>query len=221
MAREAYLPLLIPALPFHSVGRPTPPPPHSGPCRGAVDGTAPWSSVVRILLLLLAGMLPSLAADVASLPEHRVRALYLYNFTHYVTWPGPARSEAGSSRTNFVVGVSNDPDIERDLRELGREKKAQGRPLVVRRLSTPDEVALCDLVYVGGTDDRHCARFVQAAQGTRALTVGESDAFLRLGGMIQLYRKDQNMRLRIHVPNATQAGFTINVRLLTAAEVIR
>jgi hypothetical protein len=202
--------------------------------RGSASGAPhprlpPAWRATRLTLALLTACLALLWTTVSAapasgagasqpLPEHQLKAVYIYNLTYYIEWP---QATNAPSSTPYVIGILGAPDVEAELRKLARDRKAKGRPLVIRRLDSASDATGCDIVYVAAPDSRRSADFLKAVTASRVITVGESQDFLSLGGIIRLYRKEDNVRLQIHLPNATKAGCTIHVRLLSAAEVLR
>lgn len=173
-----------------------------------------------MFLVLGWSTIPGDAAIAASqpVPEHQLKAVYIYNFTYYIEWPSATNTP---STAPYVIGILGAPEVESELRLLARDRKAKGRPLVIRKLNDPGDAVGCDILYLATPDSRRSAEFLKASATSRVITVGECSDFLGLGGIIRLYRKDENVRLQIHLPNATKAGCTIQVRLLSAAEVLR
>ena len=165
------------------------------------------------LALLLAAALPALAA--AAPTEVQVKAAFIFHFTQFVSWPPPA---AGAPEAPFVIGVLEDDDMVEALTSMVQGEKLAGHPLVVRRLRSPTEAADCQILYVSsvGEDLFRDARL----RGASILTVGETDAFLHWGGVIEFVTDHNHVRLRINLAAARGSSLQISSKLLRVAQVV-
>ena len=57
-------------------------------------------------------------------------------------------------------------------------------------------------------------------RGANVLTVGESDSFISLGGMINLAMKDNKIRPEVNLAAAERAHLQISSKLLRIAQVV-
>ena len=62
---------------------------------------------------------------------------------------------------------------------------------------------------------------LERIKGTSVLTVSEAENFLEKGGVINLIRKEQNLRLGINLAAAGQAKLRISSNLLSVADVVK
>ena len=166
------------------------------------------------MVALFFGMARILGADSHSLPEHQLRALYLYNFTKYVEWP--AQSFAGTN-TPFTIGVVGGTDLCQDLEELAKGKRVDGRELIVRRIEQPEEAKACQLLFLDPQDGLFVP-FLTIAKDLPVLTVGVAEDFLRSGGVVCLARKDKNLRPKINLATARRIHLIISAKLLALAD---
>jgi hypothetical protein len=74
--------------------------------------------------------------------EYDKKAIFVYNFTKYVSWP--ALATVGS---NFVIGVVGDSPLTDKLLMKTDGKKVLGKPIEVRRMKV-GAVTDCQLIYV-------------------------------------------------------------------------
>jgi hypothetical protein len=156
--------------------------------------------------------------EIPTLAPHQLKALYLYNFTKYVEWPAHAFP---SANTPFIIGVLAQPDICRDLQEIIRDKTVNGRPLRVQPLERSQDAQGCQLVFLSGSDRALLLNTLKVAQSTAALTVGDTDDFLALGGIIHFIRRENTLRLEIDLEAAQHASLAVSVKLLAIAESVK
>ncbi len=155
-------------------------------------------------------------ADASKL-EYRVKAAFLYNFARFVEWPENGPRSYGP----VVIGVLGKDPFGSILDSTIRDKTAGGRPLVVRRLKDPREARECHLVFIGSDQRRYLSRVLNELDGSGALTVGELDAFLDEGGMINFAIEDRRVVLDINLDAAREAGLDVSSQLLKVARKVK
>lgn len=165
------------------------------------------------LLLLGLGALP-LRADVFK--EYPVKAAFLYNFTKFVEWP-PARFADETSP--IIIGVLAVNPFDGQLEKIVQGRIVNGRVIVVKLVSTADEVATVHLLFVpAGEETRLPAATWQNAP---VVAVGESENFAALGGTITFTREGDKVRFQINLAVAEQSRLKISAQLLKLATVVR
>lgn len=150
-------------------------------------------------------------ADTAEISEHDLKALYLYNFTQFVTWPNRDASKP------FVIGiVGRDAVGDRLDRLVGEQPLPQ--PLVVRRVSQPSDFADCEILFISQSEQRRLGQILVAVGDQPILTVGDDDTFAMRGCAIGLYQEDGRVRIAINERAAERAGLTLSSKLLRIAQ---
>ena len=85
----------------------------------------------------------------------------------------------------------------------------------MRRLDDDDEDCRCHLLFVSAPEDRRAALLLRGARSNYVLTIGETTAFLREGGIVRLFREDDRLRLQISLKGAVGSGLHFSSRLLS------
>lgn len=75
-------------------------------------------------------------------------------------------------------------------------------------------------MFVGFRDKNNIAAILRWAGSANVLTVGQSERFIPLGGMINLADKNGAIELEVAPAVAENAGLKISSRLLVVARVI-
>jgi len=170
------------------------------------------------LLLALALSAPRAAAEApAPPPEYQVKAVFLFNFAQFVDWPAQAFPDAGAP---LVIGVLGDDPFGTYLDELVRNEKIGGRPLVVRRFERVQDIRECHILFVSRNAAGQFDRIAADLQGRSLLTVGDTENFSRLGGMVRFVTENGKIHLRINVEAAKESGLTISSKLLRWATIV-
>jgi hypothetical protein len=149
-------------------------------------------------------------------PEYYVKAAFLLNFTRFVGWPAAAYSDTAAPFTICVLGPDPFGDT---LDQLVEGESASGRKLEVKRLQQRPAAKTCQLVFVGRSE-KEAADMINGL-GPGVLTVGESDWFLRAGGMIAFVVVGRQVRFDINPRAASKASLTLSSRLLGVARSVQ
>jgi hypothetical protein len=149
--------------------------------------------------------------------EAQLKAAYLYNFTRFVDWP--ATSFATSSDA-IVVGLFGDSGLQADLENTVKDRKVNGRSIVVRRVVTVAEARSVHLLFVEAVDEARFADVLPKLSGIAVLLVGESPQFLLNGGSIRLIVDEQRLRFEINATAAEQAQLRLSAQLQKLAVAV-
>ena len=168
--------------------------------------------VFRAIALLLMLYFPETGAsqEAVTANPNKVKAAFLRNFAHYVTWPAEVFTGVGSSWKICVLG--NDPfgDI-LDQSLSGRTE--QGRPFEIHRAETLNELPRCQIVYVAYQDAAKRRAALAELRKSSILTVGDAPDFLREGGIIQ-FQIGERVEMSINLDQSRYASLTIPTKML-------
>ena len=159
------------------------------------------------------------AAGAAAAParEYEIKAAFLYNFTKFVDWP--ARTFANADAP-IVIGVLGDSPCVQALERLIKDRKVNGRTIVVRRIASAAEAKVTQLLFVGSAQEAQFAGLEPAIESLPVLTVGESPGFETLGGAIEFVPQGDKIRFEINIDAAEHAGLKISAQLQKLATVV-
>lgn len=143
--------------------------------------------------------------------EYEVKAAFLYNFTRFVSW-----SQVEDSSTPLVVCIVGDDPFGELLDPL-RGRKSHGRDLQLRYPDNTFGLAGCDVLYISQSQSRNLTDLLNLARREGMLTVSDLPDFIRKGGMLGYVKQGNVIRFEINLKAATEAGLTINSRLLELA----
>jgi hypothetical protein len=157
------------------------------------------------------------AAGAPPATEYQVKAAYLFNFGQFVEWPAGA---LGSSTAPFVIGIVGDDPFGSMLDDVVRGESIGGHPLEVRRFREGDDVAACNILFIGRDDAARIGRTLQAVRGRSVLTVTDATGDESRGAIIVLKTENKRVRMRIDVAAARANNLVISSKLLRPAEVV-
>ncbi len=155
-------------------------------------------------------------------PIYEIKALYLFNFSHYVEWP----VDGTGDRAPFVIGVlagedAMSQDVFRKLTEWTRGKEVNGRPIRVQRVTTDAELLSSRILYLGAGDRRRQMQALKVVKDAPVLTVSESDdSEIKASAMISFLPKGEQVKLRIDLARIRRAHLDVSAKLLNVADEI-
>ena len=166
------------------------------------------------LLLFLNG---AFAATAPVPGEYQVKAVFLFNFTHFVEWPADTFADP---QAPFVIGVLGQDPFGSALDEAVRGESVNGRPLVVQRYSGVADLKPCQILFIDRSVDGAMEKALATLAHQRTLTVSDLDTATPRAVIIRFLNENQKIRLQINVDSARSAGLTISSKLLRPAQVI-
>ena len=146
-----------------------------------------------------------------SIEEHELKALFLFNFASFVTWP-PQAFESRASPIRYCV--TGDGALTRALRQLLRGERIKGRPLALRTLSDGQAAGACHVLYLPSQSPDPFPDLLADVAEKPALTVSDRREFVATGGMVALIRDRSRVRPIINLEAARNAGLRISSKLL-------
>jgi hypothetical protein len=171
-----------------------------------------WVCVALAAALLLRA---TAAAELAS--EYQVKAVFVFNFSHFVDWPAQSFTAANEP---FVIGILGGDPFGARLDEAVRGERVTDHPLIVRRFRSIDEIEDCQILFIDRSEVGELGRIVSAVNHRSILTVSEIDQAAQRGVIIQFATEDNHIRLKINLDAAHAAGLSISSKLLRLADIV-
>ena len=152
-----------------------------------------------------------------SAAEYQVKAVFLFNFTHFVEWPPQAFATSGEP---FVIGILGDDPFGTRIDDVIRNERIGEHPLVVRRFRRAEEIGDCQMLFIGRDASAGFGQLAAGLSHRPVLVVSEIEGSAEHGAMIQFVTESSHVRLRINADAARGAGLVISSKLLHLAEVV-
>lgn len=170
-------------------------------------------------LFLLLFFLPTIEThgQVSVAKEFQVKALFLYNFTHFVQWPQESFSDPDAP---LVIGILGEDPFGPYIDELVKGEAVNNHPIVVERYASIEDVDHCHVLFINFAEKNTVKRTLDSLQARPILTVGDVDNFARMGGIIRFVREDERIGLRINTTAAAEAQLVISSKLLRLSEIV-
>ena len=169
-----------------------------------------WLSVLICLSILSIPTASSLAQDEFEVREYQIKASFIYRFIQFAQDPPgwdsvDAVTLCGVSSKRFSI-IAN-----------ALEGKLIGeKPLEIRHLNEKSSMVGCQVLFIDSTKNR--IEQPDTLTSLSILTIGETDQFIRRGGLIRFFESRNKVRFEINVEAAKQAGITFSSKLLKLAK---
>ncbi len=145
--------------------------------------------------------------------ERAVRAAYVFNLTKYVQWP--------QEKSELIIGFIGSPTTGEKLRELLEGKSSESRSIHVVLVSPEEDLPKCAILYFTDPPPKKLRTLLDKPENRGILTVGETDSFVREGGMVGLVKVRDQIQIQVNLEATQQAGVKISSRLLNLAVLVR
>lgn len=151
-------------------------------------------------------------------PVASLRATAIARIRHYVTWPDGEVAGPGAAHPTVTTCIlGEDPALAGALQRLST---ARG-PLEVRQLKPASPgLADCEIAVFHALDTAATASTLRSLRKRQVLTIGESESFVREGGMLALVERRQRLRMVVSLSNVRRGGIVLSSRLLQLAQIV-
>jgi hypothetical protein len=175
--------------------------------------TAFPKGLALLWLILFAGS----SSAHATFNELQIKASYLYNFALFSRWP---TQHLGIHDTDLNLCIFGDKALAFVLYAQTLESQIDNRTITVKTLTETQSPLACHLLYIGRDSLSYQRAMLEMTTGQAILTVGESDRFIRQGGIITFRKVDGKIRFAVNVRAARQANIELGSQLLRIAHSI-
>jgi hypothetical protein len=155
------------------------------------------------------------AAEAAG--EYQIKAVFVFNFSHFVEWPPQGLV---TPTQPFVIGILGSDPFGSRIDEAVHGELINQHPLVIRRFHSVADLGDCQILYIDRSEAAKLTDILAALRHRDTLTVTDMDDAAQRGVMIQFVTENNRIRLRINVDAAKAAGLTISSKLLRPAEIV-
>jgi len=175
-----------------------------------------WITLLVIFCML--GLIPIAKAKAAD-REQAIKAVYLYNFLNYITWPQGQTQNKNSSVALCIYG--KDP-FDGALTYI--KKKADKKfKLLIRNIDklNPDNISSCHILYVSILSGKGPNDFGDNFNYTGVLTVSDIPGFAEKAGIIELVKNNDRIKLIINSRRLRSSGLKASSKLMKIAVILQ
>lgn len=162
-------------------------------------------------------LLPMVGHASQAADEYQVKAAFLLNFARFTEWPEAVDDNLGP----LVLCIVGDDPFGSILDEIVASETVRGRPLEVRRLSASAvDAEACHVLFIASWTDHGLDQLLDRLDSSGVLTVGETEAFARRGGIIALVTEQARIRFVINIDAVDRSPLKLSSKLLTLARIV-
>jgi hypothetical protein len=155
--------------------------------------------------------------------EYNVKLAYLCNFVRYIAWPADAAAQEKAKDGEWIIGVLGEDPFRGALdRVAASGRRVVGRKIIVRHFTSLDHYRPCHILFIPKTAPRkqHEAA-IRALRGKPVLLVGETVDFAAIGGCVNFYRDEDNVRFEINLDALRDHHVEASSKLLALAKIVK
>ncbi len=146
--------------------------------------------------------------------EYQIKAVFLYNYSKFITWPEHAFSSAGSPFTLCLLG--KDPFGQ--ILDITVEKEnMRGRKVEIKRIQQIDDITGCQILYISKSVEFQLRKIYRHVRQYPILTVSDISDFVGRGGMIEFINENNKVRFTIDSEQLRSVGLQADANLLKIA----
>ncbi len=171
-----------------------------------------------IMVWLLAfWLLPAFTADADGNGINALKAAFVLRFVQFVDWPPEVF--ANTPDNQFVLCVYGTSSIQHYLTSATLQLRVGNRHLTVLEMDRPQDVLLCQAVFVPAENAEDLQRVIEATRGHPVLTMSDTSRD-QPGLMIRLFEQSDRLAFAIRPDEAHNDQLLVSAQLLRLARIV-
>lgn len=169
------------------------------------------TNLLRSLAALTALLLTPVAPAAQNVTEPALKAAFIHRFAGFTEWPDQDKA----SSEPRILCVLGDPSIGDALARVVKGRRLAGHRIDVTQASpaVPPRAG-CHVLFVSGVTVTQAASLIEGVRDAPVLTISDVNGFTRVGGIVQLFFEDGQLRFTIHHEAAKRARLQLSSQLL-------
>lgn len=159
----------------------------------------------RLITILIILFIAAPAYLQTAIPK--AEALFIYNFSRLIEWPVNYRSGP------FIIGVIGSSEVADELETYTKGKKVGTQDIQVMRYKTPQEIAICHILFIPFSRTKQLPEISAALSGKSTLLITEKSGALNEGSAINFIILEDKMKFEINGANANKYGIKLSSKL--------
>ena len=173
-------------------------------------------SLSLVLAVLICATILPLKAISQNFLAHEVKAVYLFNFASFVTWP-QASFESDSQPLNYCLASS--AQVEQSLAEALQGEIVKGRSLALRQLGDDESLSGCHILYFENASGKKLNDLLASAPTKGLLVVTDFQTDRTKPASINLLESGEKLSPLINLQIARANELLVSSKLLRIAQV--
>ena len=161
------------------------------------------------LLLLLVLSITDLKAQ-----NEKFKALFMYNFTKYIEWPGDKQSG------DFVIGILGNSPMKKELEVIKKKKKVGSQPIKVKVFNSINDIGSGHILFIPSGKSSSLDEVKARVGGKGVLIITDRPGFGRKGSGINYVLKGGHQDFEINKSTMAEQRLKVNSALYSLGTVI-
>ncbi len=145
--------------------------------------------------------------------EYNLKAAFVYNFTRYIEW------QPSTMDNNFTIAILGPSPIMGPLNEIARTQTMNGKKIVVRQITNPEEIGFCHVLFIPRSHSSSLG-IILSHIPPGILTVSEIDGAAREGVTMNFVIVNNKLKFEANLQSLSDAGLKASSELLKLALIV-
>ncbi len=164
------------------------------------------TACLLLFLILTAGGLKA--------QNEKFKALFMYNFTKYIEWPG------SKNTGDFVIGILGNSPIKKELEVIATKKKVGGQPINVKIYNSVNEIGNCHILFIPPGKSSSLNAVKKQVSGQGVLVITDKPGLARKGAGLNYVLKGGHQDFEINKSVMAEQNFKVNSALYSLGTVV-
>ncbi len=141
------------------------------------------------------------------------QALFLLKFIKYTNWSNPPQY--------YTIGVVGNSPVIPYLKNLTRNKRINGKRIVLSKVSSYSNIGRYSLLYIPKSQNAKFRVIVAKTKGKSVLIVTEDGRLIHYNAAISFLEQNKNLLFQINPKVINQRKMQVSNRLLAVGKVVK
>jgi len=171
-----------------------------------------------LIIMSLSSILPSYAQEEQP-EEYQIKAVYLFNFALFLSWPPSVFQQA---KQPFRICILGKDPFGVDLKLVIENEKIDGHRVIIQHLGSIQQSQFCQILFINQSEQPRLATIFAYLKRHPILSISDMPKFVERGGMIQFFNTAYNeVRFMIAPAAISEVGLIASANLLEIAQIYR
>lgn len=173
---------------------------------------------LRALCLLVSGLLTLGSPSVGHAKQfsaHEIKAIFLFNFSRFVTWPEEAFDSPSAPFHYCALGEGG--LVVDALEQSIVGETIDGRAILINQSPDTHEIEACHILFIGKNSPLEIETIMPQLTRGNVLAVSDTRGFVQRGGMMELANESGRIKLLVNTDRLDAAGLVASSKLLRMA----
>jgi hypothetical protein len=145
--------------------------------------------------------------------EDKLKVVITGKIAKFITWHN-------HNSAKFVIGVYHDR-FNGFFDDIYTNTSIKSKSVKIEYINNIEDLQNINILYISNASALELDKIFDYTKNKDIVTISDLRGFLHRGGMIQLYSKNQKIKIRINLDNTQKENIEIKSSLLRIVEVVR